>query len=425
MVANMKNIKILSLQIILTFVLLSLVAVPRANAQIIGGSAPVDKYIYGNIYDKASNKPLFGALLTLYGSGGQSSSQKSNSAGGFSFIKAPGTYSLYGSILGYQSNMCHFTVTTRPIKVTFVLAKLGTGPSSCDYTEQTESPTIVPVVSPATGDGTEGPSADGTTTDNSGNSVPTTTSSTVTAGGQIVTRSNCVVTKIGNPTGAANLPTECTLSTNPGGSAPTSCGKAPSVNYSAQQYADEMRAKWGIEFVGMTVAMMKEFWQEFHEVSCTGFLQDIRGTRIVGWDEAYSQQFSCPQDGGDNVKFSRYWYDRNGGAHPREGEYLQSFLTHELTHVWQFCSVSKRGQNNLLMIPAAYDGEGGISNYSRTGCNYASGRESLLQEDHADTIALYLNPTLGELTCGNGAGNPFAGGAHPLHRNVAHQGTGR
>ncbi|MEK7604998.1 MAG: hypothetical protein AAB478_00545 [Patescibacteria group bacterium] len=103
---------------------------------------------------------------------------------------------------------------------------------------------------------------------------------------------------------------------------------------------------------------------------------------------------------------------------------MGAILVHELTHVWQFCS--QRGEANLLQIPAAYSGERGLTKYSRRECpNFAPGFDRIYHEDQADTIALYLNPNVGELTCGNGAPNPFLGGRHPLHRGVAQRGLGR
>lgn len=175
-------------------------------------------------------------------------------------------------------------------------------------------------------------------------------------------------------------------------------------------------SKWGIT-LNLPQEQLPWAWKEFYKIDCTGFLQDIRGAIVDSWGNGYAQQFACPgktgEHGSTSVMFSNQW----------TGDYMSAILSHELTHVWQFCS--PRGEQNRLEIPAAYNGEGGVSRYSREGCGYSSGFPSLYNEDHADTIALYLNPDSGELTCGNGTPNPFAGGRHPLHYALAKRGLGR
>lgn len=213
------------------------------------------------------------------------------------------------------------------------------------------------------------------------------------------------ITKVGNPdsTTPSPGPLGCTRSGSGG-----PCQEAPTVNYTtASEYATAIQQKWDITFIGLDLDQLQMIWQEFFEIDCVGFLQDIKGTKVQRWANTYSQQFSCPQDPDTDVMF---------GDH--HGDFVKALITHELTHVWQACT--PRGEANFLLIPAAYDGEGGLTNYSRTACGYSV---DLHKEDHADTIALYLNPTIGELTCGNGAPNPFSNGAHPLHRAVAEKGV--
>lgn len=176
--------------------------------------------------------------------------------------------------------------------------------------------------------------------------------------------------------------------------------------------------KWGIT-LNLPQNQLPWAWKEFFKIDCTGFLQDIRGAIVDSWGRDYAQEFACPgktgEYGSSSVMFSNQW----------AGDYMGAILSHELTHVWQFCA--SRGEQNRLEIPAAYGGEGGVSKYSRFECpNFQpSSMESAYNEDHADTIALYLNPDQGELTCGNGAPNPYAGGAHPLHFALARRGLGR
>lgn len=191
-----------------------------------------------------------------------------------------------------------------------------------------------------------------------------------------------------------------------GGSPPGPCQSAPPP---PSDVKSAIINKWGIT-LNLPINQVQLAWQEFHEIDCTGFLQAIRGTRVESWGYGYAQQSSCPQDGEVDVWFSNQW----------GGEYMKAILVHELTHVWQFCS--EKGEQNRLEIPDAYNREGGLTNYSRTSCGFDV---NLYNEDHADTIALYLNPNVGELTCGNGAPNPFSGGNYPLHRGVAQRGTGR
>lgn len=176
-------------------------------------------------------------------------------------------------------------------------------------------------------------------------------------------------------------------------------------------------SKWGIT-LNLPQDQLLWAWKEFYSIDCTGFLQDLRGSLVDSWNNGYAQQFSCPGGNGEygptDVMFSNQWV----------GEFMGAILVHELTHVWQFCS--QRGEANLLQVPAAYSGERGLTKYSRRECpNFAPGLDRIYHEDQADTIALYLNPNVGELTCGNGTPNPFSGGRSPLHRGVAQRGLGR
>ena len=215
--------------------------------------------------------------------------------------------------------------------------------------------------------------------------------------------SQCVITKVGTPNASPTIPANCN-----GSGAPGVCGQAPQTTFSsAEQYANQIRIKWDIYFIGMDLDQLQMIWEEFHMIDCVGFLQDLRGTKVARWYNDFSQQFSCPQDPDIDVQFGNH-----------NGPFVRALITHELTHVWQNCSPN--GINNLLDIPAAYSGEGGLTNYSRTGCGFSV---NLHNEDHADTIALWLNADSGELTCNNGNPNPFAGGAHPLHKGVALKGV--
>lgn len=230
-----------------------------------------------------------------------------------------------------------------------------------------------------------------------GSAVP---SGSKTGGGGSRTSTSCWITKVGNASDDEK-PICQTSSVGPAGP----CMQAPPPPANIKQAIQD---KWGIR-LEIPDYQQKLAWEEFHEIDCTGFLQDIKGTYVGSWANGYAQQFSCPGDEDVDVMFSNQW----------DGEFMKAILTHELTHVWQFCS--SNGEQNRLLDGSAYQEEGGLTNYSRTGCGFDV---TLLNEDHADTIALYLNPEQGELTCGNGAPNPFSGGKFPAHRTVAESGVG-
>lgn len=224
--------------------------------------------------------------------------------------------------------------------------------------------------------------------------------------------SNICKTAVGTVSGDKENEVGCEKSTSggsSGGGGPAGpCQQAPAA---PGDIRSAIISKWGITLNNFSQSQLQYAWKEFHQIDCKGILQDIRGTVVGIWNNAYAQQFSCPRDGGNNVMFSSQW----GGS-----DWMAAILLHELTHVWQWCS--NKGEKNRLEIPAARSQEGGLTNYSRTGCSF---NVDLVNEDHADTIALYLNPNVGELTCAGGRGNPFSGGRYPAHRGVAERGTGK
>lgn len=218
-------------------------------------------------------------------------------------------------------------------------------------------------------------------------------------------QSNCVVTKVGSPSASPSLPANCETGS------PGICQEAPPVDFEdSEDYSQAIKAKWNITVSGLTPEQMQMIWEEFHEIDCVGLLQDIKGTIIQGWNAGYSQQIDCPGNDTVDVQFGQHF-----------GEYAKALMTHELTHVWQQCT--ENGEANLLEIPPAFAEEEGLTKYSRGECPDFP-PPNAHNEDHADTIALYLNPEEGELTCGNGAPNPFLDGAYPMHRQVAKNGVG-
>jgi hypothetical protein len=235
--------------------------------------------------------------------------------------------------------------------------------------------------------------------------IPGTSSqSGTTTGGSTRAFSNICVTKVGTP-GGDEKPIGCTPSSSGGPSGP--CMQAPPP---PADIRGAISAKWGMT-LNLPQDQLQYAWEEFHEIDCVGFLQDLRGTVINSWENNFSQQFSCPQDPGVDIQFGNH----------HGGDWVKALLVHELTHVWQFCS--PRGEANLLQVESAYIGEDGLTKYSRRECpNFAPGLNRIYHEDQADTIALFLNPETGELTCGNGAPNPFSVGK-PLHKSAAEKGV--
>lgn len=386
-------------------------------------SSSPSRYVFGTVYQGSGSTPLPFASVEFRGDA--SFSQKANSNGGFAFIVKPGSYSVWASATGYQSNVCFFEVNTDPVEVTFVLGRLGVASSSCQTSKASSSE--IPIESRSNAqdtiqDDTAGTDSDGdgsASTDSSSGSTGTTTAS----GGPIKTFSNCVVTIIGKPATSPALPPECELTlASPGNSGGNTGGSGPAGPcMTAPSPPGDIRGaiinKWGIT-LNLPQQQLQLAWQEFHEIDCTGFLQDLRGTLVNSWGNGYAQQFSCPRTSGEqgetDIMFSNQWV----------GEFMKAILVHELAHVWQFCS--SRGEANLLEVGNAYRGEGGLTKYSRREClNFAPGLDRIYHEDQADTIALYLNSEQGELTCGNGAPNPFTGGRNPLHGNAAKKGVGR
>lgn len=221
------------------------------------------------------------------------------------------------------------------------------------------------------------------------------------------------ITQVGTPLEPSPGPLGCTGGSEDnifGGGPAGPCQAPPSVNYtSSEEYEDAIFQKWGIS-VNLPLHQMQNAWKEFHEIDCTGLLQDIRGSIISSWGEGWSEQFSCAGDPGVNLYISTQF----------QGEWVETHLTHELTHLWQKCS--SRGEANQLENNAAYDIEGGITHYSRTTCGFGSNKYN---EDHAESISLFLNPSSGETTCAQTNVNPFSNGGFPKHKEVAEKGVGK
>jgi hypothetical protein len=209
---------------------------------------------------------------------------------------------------------------------------------------------------------------------------------------------SCVITKVGNPkTSPPPFPPECSDSSGGAGGA---C-QTPPQPYPADP-RQEMISKWGITFNGYDQDHLKWAYEELYAISSTKFLQLAKGAVIEATPESISQQVGCP---GQPVAVRLHPYDEVG---------FKTLITHELTHTFQWCQSEE--VSHFSEIHNAIATEGYVSNYSRTAC---LGGIVQANEDYADTVAYYLNPTAPEFTCGNGAGNPYANGEHPAHKALA------
>jgi hypothetical protein len=102
-----------------------------------------------------------------------------------------------------------------------------------------------------------------------------------------------------------------------------------------------------------------------------------------------------------------------------------------MTHVWQKCYTSGEANWGALPDAQAADQSAGYGSYLTTysqryavdnGCKYVPFNST--NEDHAETISLFLNLTSPEITCGNGKPNPYHDGRFPNHYKLAQQGLG-
>ncbi len=219
-------------------------------------------------------------------------------------------------------------------------------------------------------------------------------------------KSACVVTKVGNPMLPPSLPPGCAG----GGGGPC---EVPPEPYPSDLTA-AIKDTWGISIIGgPTAEQLRFIYEIFYAVSSTSFLESVRGTIIdvTARNGSISYQIGCPGDNQTDVELSSVLGEAS----------IKVILLHELTHVYQICN--ENGKTNLSEIYAAYDTEGGLTEYSRTGCGLSG--INLYNEDHAETIALHLNPTLSSQTCGGSVGNPYMDGGYPLHKEVAVRAVGQ
>jgi len=243
-----------------------------------------------------------------------------------------------------------------------------------------------------------------------------------------VSKTSCLFTEVGDGGERPDLPPECksTGSGLGGGASPGVCQQPPETTFStAGEYVDDIENKWNILFSGgFSREHMRAIWEVFHEIDCTGFLQDLNGLRVefrggVGYSEQNLAN-PCPPPKGDGVSPNIFLEDYGDTAN-------RVLIIHEMTHVWQICI--DNGKTNKGGIENAIVGDGNrLTTYSQDRCPGLSVGGNYLNEDHAETIAYYLNPSAPDSsTCGDGGKpeNPYAGGAFPNHSNLANSAVGK
>lgn len=230
-------------------------------------------------------------------------------------------------------------------------------------------------------------------------SAPTT--NTANGSGQ----SDCVVTKVGNPTGAPILPSTCSSSATTGDGSPR--GQKP-PNYPSD-LAGAIKDQFGITIVGFEndSDFMKWIWEKLWDIKGTKFSSLIKGAIVKRDNDGISQQVGCPgkkniYGGDESVRLNAYPY---GEA------FFKYIFTHELGHVIHNCSAREVIRWGDMITQA--QAEGAVSFY---GANAASCTDSDNNaENYADAVAYYLNPEAGIATasCGgrapNAPPNPFFG----------------
>lgn len=164
--------------------------------------------------------------------------------------------------------------------------------------------------------------------------------------------------------------------------------------------------EFGITMNGFDQQHLQWAWERMWEVSETNFPSLVRGAQIVRWDMSYSQQVGCFS--GTSLNLRQF---------PGQKDYFKFHLLHELGHVAQMCNPAEATQRTAHRN--AYALEGAISTYGRlggtAGCYPGVDKYN---EDHADTIAYFLDRSAGFVTarCGGPSNppNPYSNGGFPL-----------
>ncbi len=164
---------------------------------------------------------------------------------------------------------------------------------------------------------------------------------------------------------------------------------------------------FGITMNGFDQQHLLWTWERLHEVSGTKFPNLVRGATIEKWNNEYSQAQSGCYSGDTSLNLRQF---------PGQGSYFKFHLLHELGHVAQKCN--PRESTQRAAHENAYALEGAISEYGRQG-PICIPETIAINEDHADTIAYFLDRSSGFVTtirCGGPSNppNPYINGGFPL-----------
>lgn len=179
-------------------------------------------------------------------------------------------------------------------------------------------------------------------------------------------------------------------------------GTVPDVRPSS--YRQALIDEFGITMNGFPDSNYQWAWEFMHRASNTRFPEYAAGT-VVGVDDGGSHMTGC------KTIFLRSTYPSY--------ELFAPIFAHEIGHVVFRCTPGG-GLELVAQHSAALEAEGPLTPYSQNLCLYKNPTpDNRVSENFSETIAYYLNPESDAVTgCGSGP-NPYAGGAHPRHLEVA------
>lgn len=182
------------------------------------------------------------------------------------------------------------------------------------------------------------------------------------------------------------------------GNAPIGSGARVTPPPPPENLATAIQQQFGITMIGFGRPHLQWAWEKFWDVSHTRFTELAKGTTITA-TTAVSEQLGCrkiilnPQTSGDQFKV---------------------VLFHELGHIIDHCPPDT--QSFKTEHARVFLHEGPITGYAEFSC-YGTPK---VDEDYAEMITYYLNPTVKEvINCHNRGTFPFANGKYPMHFELA------
>jgi hypothetical protein len=131
---------------------------------------------------------------------------------------------------------------------------------------------------------------------------------------------------------------------------------------------------------GFDATHLRWTWEKLHEVNDTSFPSLLDGS-VIQATSGLSSQVGC-FNGGTSLNLGQY----------NPEPFFKFILIHELAHIIQACV--PREKSKVIEHANAYSSEGPISYYSGNTltCN---GLNNGVNEDYADTLAYFFNPSAG------------------------------